>query len=529
MAILDQFGNPAESYVPAPQNFANAAVRNDRSLPPHRLFKQDFEALVPDLDRQFIVSGSRKLFQNFGPYATPCIQKADNAIGRAWGPKFIGEDKEWGAMAVDWLANQWYGNCDVRGKSWDFKTLLGLDSVAVDRDGDFLIYLTEAASGYPLTQRIPCNRIGQRMNSGIGFANSAFGMSAFSIVTDGDYKGLRISHGVIRDKFNRAMAYRILGDNPADDMDIPADRCIHVFDPLWHDQVRGIPAGTAAIKLIYGSLTATEREQMNQNIRSSYALVEYNETGGPDMADPSITAGRDATATEAAAPTIESLAGGMIKYFRSNSGGKLEAVENNTPGDMWDRFQDRVIRTHAAAINWPYELYWKSGEVNAALVRNIQERARMSVEDRQDVIKSPALFQIRYAVAKAIKIGILPQPKNPADWWKLDFAMPRKFSIDPGREAQQRREDYKIGLRNRTDILVEEGRGDISGADDERISEVFDREEKIQAAEKARGINVDRRLFYMLTANEMPVVDPSNPDDPQANPSPDTKKQNEDP
>ena len=499
MAILDQYGNAAETYVRTPQNFANAAVRNDRSMPSHRLFKEDFEKLVPDLDRQFIVSGSRKLFQNFGPYATPCIQKADNAIGRAWAPKFIGEDREWGKMAIDWLANQWYGNCDVRGKAWDFKTLLWLDSVAIDRDGDFLIYLTEAESGYPLTQRIPCNRIGQR-----DYSSPTQGLSGFSIVKDGAYQGLRISHGVIRDKFNRAIAFRILGDTPADDADIPADRCIHVFDPLWHDQVRGIPSGAAAIKLIYGSLTATEREQINQNIRSSYALVEYNESGGPDLSDPSITAGADATATESAVPTIESLAGGMIKYFRSNSGGKLEAVENNTPGDMWDRFQDRVIRTHAAAINWPYELYWKSGEVNAALVRNIQERARMSVEDRQDVIKSPALFQVRYAVAKAIKAGILPTPKSPSDWWKFDFIMPRKFSIDPGREAQQRREDYRIGLRNRTGIISEEGGGDLADFDHERITEVFDREEAIAAEEARRGIQIDRRLFYMLTPNEMP-------------------------
>jgi len=490
MAILDQYGNVA-TY--APRTFANAADRTDRATPPQPLFKDDFEKLIPDLDRQFIVSASRKLFQNFGPYATPCIQKADNVIGRAWSPKFIGEDKEWGKIAVDWLANQWYGNCDVRGKAWDFKTLLWLDSVAIDRDGDFLIYLTEAASGYPLTQRIPCNRIGQRYTAGN------------HVLTEGEYKGLKISHGVIRDKYNRAIAYRVLGDTPADDADIPADRCIHEFDPLWHDQIRGIPSGTAAIKLIYGSLTATEREQMNQNIRSSYALVEYNETGGPDLYDPSITVGADASGDTAASPTVESLAGGMIKYFRSNSGGKLEAVENNTPGDMWDRFQDRVIRTHAAAINWPYELYWKSGEVNAALVRNIQERARMSVEDRQDVIKSPALFQIRYAIAKAVKVGILPKPKNASDWWKFDFQMPRKFSIDPGREAQQRREDYKIGLRNRTDIAAEEGRGDVADIEDERIEEVYRRARKMkEAADRNPDLKVDRREIFMLTPNDMP-------------------------
>lgn len=497
MAILDQYGNPATC---ASRNFANAADRNDRATPPQPLFKDDFEKLIPDFDRQFIVSGSRKLFQNFGPVAGAVIQKADNVVGRAWSPKFTGADAEWGSLAKDWLENQWYGNCDVRGRAWDFKTLLWLDSVAVDRDGDFLIYLTESESGYPLTQRISVNRIGQRNSSTSG-----------AVVADGPYKGAKISHGVIRNKLNRAIAYRILGDTPAEDQDISADRCIHVFDPLWHDQVRGIPSFSGAIKLIYGALTATEREQMNQNLRASYAFVEYNDTGGPDMDDPSIQAGSAATADAAATPTYESLAGGMIKYFRSNSGGKIETVNNDTPGDMWDRFQDRVVRTAMSGINWPYELVWKSGEVNAALVRNIQERARMSVEDRQDVIKSPAIFQIRYAVAKAIKSGILPKPKNASDWWKWDFHMPKKFSIDPGKEAQQRREDYKIGLRNRTGIVSEEG-GDVNQMDDERIEEVFVREKKIAEAEKRHGITVDRRLFYMLTPNEMPAAEESEPE-----------------
>jgi hypothetical protein len=241
-------------------------------------------------------------------------------------------------------------------------------------------------------------------------------------------------------------------------------------------------------------------------VRSSFALVEYNETGGPDLSDPSVTPGTDATADAMAQPTIESLAGGMIKYFRSNSGGKMEAVDNNTPGDMWENFQDRMVRHHASAVNWPFELFWKSEKVSSALVRNIQERARMSVEDRQDVLKGPALFQIRYAISVAMNIGILPRPKNPQDWWKFSFQMPRKFSIDPGRDAQQRREDYKIGLRNRTGIIAEEGGGDIESFDMERITEVFDREERIVAEEERRGIKIDRRLIYMLGPNDMATV-----------------------
>lgn len=509
MPILDPYGNPVFSQ----RKFARAAEQQDRAAPPLPIYDGDFSKLVPNLDRKIIVSAARAIFQDFGPIRGALIQKADHAVGRAWSPKFVGQDREWGSMAKDWLENQWFGNCDVRGRSWDFKTLLWLDSVAIDRDGDFLIVLTEAESGYPLTQRISVNRIGQRGYSFYG-----------ATVEEGPYKGRRIEQGVILNELNRPIAFRILGDSPDEDVDIPADRVVHVFDPTWHDQIRGLPSYADAIRMVYGSMTAHEREQMNQNVRSSIALIEYNENGGPDFDNPGVTLGTAATldgdgnVTASAVPTYENYAAGMIRYFRSNSGGKLESVDNNQPGDMWDRFQDRVIRMASAGINWPYELTWKGGEINAALVRQIQERARLSVEDRQDVLRNPATFVVRYAVAKAIKIGILPKPKNASDWWKWDFQMPRKFSVDQGRDAAQRREDFLLGIRNRTEIHQEDGK-DSDAMELERIDEVVRYERRIDQAvaayKKETGREIDRRLFYKLGPNELaPVQSEPDPNEP---------------
>lgn len=494
-AIIDQYGRPIYSQ----RKFASGADRGDRATPPMPIYDADFSTLVPNIDRITIVSAARAIFQDYGPITGAVIQKADNAVGRAWNPKFLGIDKEWGDEAKNWLETQWYGNCDIRGRSWDFKTLLWLDSVAIDRDGDFLILLTESEGGYPLTQRISVNRIGQR------------GYSYAGIVESGPFKGASIAHGVITNRNGRPIAFRILGDTADDDFDIPADRVVQVFDPLWHDQKRGMPSYSGAIKMVYGSMTAHEREQMNQNIRSSIALVEYNENGGPDEGDPGTILGSpevvdgNGNVTSPLTPTVEHYAAGMIKYFRSNSGGKIDSVVNNQPGDMWDRFQDRVIRMATSGINWPYELVWKGAELNSALVRNIQERARLSVEDRQDVLHNPAVFTVRYAIAKAIKVGILPKPKIKDDWWKWSFQMPRKFSIDQGRDAQQRREDFKLGLRNRTEIHEEEGK-DVESMENDRIIEVIRRERKIDEAidkyKQETGKELDRRLFYMVGAND---------------------------
>ena len=499
MPILDSYGNPTSTQT----RFANSANRGDRSMPPEPLFKDDFDKLVPDWDRQTIVSGSRKMFQNFPPAKGVITQKANNVVGRAWSPVFDGQDKDWGKLAGAWLTDQWFGMCDVRGPAFDFKTLLWLDCVALDRDGDYLIILTEGDGGYPLMRRVSANRIGQR------------GSNAETVLA-GPYKGRKISQGVILGEYRRPIAYRILGDTQAEDMDVPAEDCIHALDPLWHDQTRGMPTLSGSLNFIRSSLRSHEWEQMAQLMMSQLALIEYNDTGGPDYDDPSNQLASSSTNADGTpnnqSPTVETLGGGSVRYFRSNSGNKIETVDQSRPGAVWSDFQDRVIRIMCADADWPYELGWKPADANAALVRNIQERARMAVEDRQDVIGGPALRTIRWALAKAMKAGILPYPKAKSDWWRWNFSMPAKFSVDKGRDAAQRREDYKMGFINRADVIAESG-GNIEDMDNSRIKEIFEREIKIRAAEEANGIQLDRRLFYMMGPNDQPTIAQDAPDE----------------
>jgi hypothetical protein len=492
MPILDQYGNPVTSGNGG--RFANSANRHDRATPYEPLFTDDFDRLVPSWDWKAILSGSRKMFMNFPPYEGMITMKADNVIGRAWDARFIGEDKEWGKIASDWVVNQWFGMCDVHGT--DFKSLLWLDSVALDRDGDFLIVFEPTDSGWPMTRRIPAHRIGHRG-------------PADEIIEKGPFKGSKLRQGKIYSKRGAVLGYNILGDLPEDDVQIAASDCEFVSDKNWHDQSRGMPAGASALKFIRSSLLSHEWEQMAQLMVSSIGLVEYNENGGPDIDDPGYYPPTDASGNAVSdTPTTEVLQNGTIRYFRSNSGGKIEQIKHERPGDMWDRFQDRIIRMMCKAGKWPYELTWKASDINAAMVRNIQEQARMSVEDRQDTIKVSALRQVRWAVAKAIKEGILPQPKTQSDWWKWSFIMPRKFSVDAGKDAAQRREDYKIGIRNKASIVAEEG-GNLEELEDDRIDTIFRYEKKIRERETSEGFTVDRRKFEMLTPNEIPVVDPS--------------------
>ena len=87
---------------------------------------------------------------------------------------------------------------------------------------------TETTDGYPQFQIIPWHAIGDRTGA--------------DVVQAGPYKGLRQYNGVIFNQYGRPVAYRILGQTPADDRDVSARDMDFIREPLAVDQGRGLPA-----------------------------------------------------------------------------------------------------------------------------------------------------------------------------------------------------------------------------------------------------------------------------------------------
>jgi hypothetical protein len=166
---------------------------------------------------------------------------------------------------------------------------------------------------------------------------------------------------------------------------------------------------------------------------------------------------------------------------------------------MWDSFQDRIIRQALAGIPWPSELVWKSDGANGTTIRNIQARARASVEARQDVLRKPAKRIISWAIAKAVKMGMLPASD---DWYKWDFTMPPKVSIDPRNDSKTQIDEYKIGALNMTGLLQEKGKTHAEHIR-ERCEEIAERKAIKAEVEARTNTKIDDRELQMLTPNEM--------------------------
>jgi capsid protein len=420
----------------------DAANPRERMLRPlERLTAGALHEDMSPASRVRMVSDSRKLFANLGPAKAPIVDKAQYSFGRAWNPIFEGNDLQWGNKAIAYLKDEFYPLCDLSG-SGDFQTQLFLGSVAVDRDGDVGILLTEDANGGARIQLIPSHMIGSRTDK--------------PLIESGPYRGLRQIDGVALNEHSQPVGYLILGpaDDGSKDRWVSARDLIFLYEPEWIGQVRGLPVFTHAILDLRDLRTVQGYERLASAIASSIGLVEHNETGGPDTDDPLTLLNRRGVLNESGV-TTEEMGGGTVRYFRANSGSKLEFLKNERPGQAWESFMNRLIRNAYSGAGWPYELSWDSSKLGGANIRLILSKGMRAVEDRQDLFRPAAKRVVGYAIAKAIKRGRL---RPSADWWRWGFSLPARLTVDYGRDSNAQRADYEKGIVNLGDILAEQGK-----------------------------------------------------------------------
>lgn len=413
------------------QFIAGANKRWNRKWQPN--VAKDLDELIPYFSHREIISNSRRLYANHGVVKGVIQQKAMYTVGQAFVPRYLGKDTEWKKTATDWLL-RWSQLCNISGH--DLQTTLYLLSISIDRDGDAFVLLTQGMLGYPQIQVIPAHQVGQRTDE--------------KIIQSGRFKGSKITKGVITQRNGRPIGYRVLGATEAEDRDIPASDMIHIYDPEYPEQTRGLSLFSHAINQFRDMADSTDRELTAQLLLASLAFIEHNPFGGPDE-------------TNAVASQFESVDGnptsvafddGTIKFFKSGDGSKLEAVSNNRPSAEWQAFHNRLERIALVGANWPKAMI-DAAQGNGTADRISLRQAMRSVEDRQALLKPVAARICTYAIAKAIKDGLLPPNE---DFFRWSFSTPPSISIDAGRDSNALREEYKLGIRNLTDILEEQGK-----------------------------------------------------------------------
>ena len=474
MAILDQYGRTI-NYKAA------RAAQHSHSRPWEPVQKKDIADLVPANDRVTLQSHARRIYLNFGPIKNAINQRSMYAVGRAFVPIYKGKDDIFGAAATKFLSDIFYRIGDSRGGMHDFKTNLFGWSSSIDVDGEIFILLTETATGFPQYQGIPSHRIA-----------TPKGMK------DGDrVRGGLLQDGITYYPSGEAKEYAFCDKDGNLDQWLAGENVIHLFDPEWQYQARGLTALAHCINDCRDMIQSTDWERLAMLQMSSISLVEYNDNGGPDHDDPyNALVGNTETG---GGMVVESLDGGTVRYFKSNSGGKIETLVNNRPGNPFLDFHNRLLKSAFAGLNWPMAFYDGHAAGGGTAQRTEIAMAQRSIEDRQDLLFYAAKRIVGYAIAKAQKRGDLPQA---ADWYEWEFSTPPKLTIDDGRITKELESLWKMGAANMRDIVSMRGKT-LESHYMERAQEVALRKLAARQAEETYGVQIDDREMAMLTPNDM--------------------------
>jgi capsid protein len=447
--------------------------------------RKDIIDLVPAIDRDIIRSHARRIYLNFGPIRKAIGERGMYSVGRAFVPQFRGTDKAFGDVATPWLTESFYNIGDSRGGMHDFRTNFFGYSSAIDVDGEIFILLTETANGFPQYQGIPSHRIRNPMGMG-----------------NGPQRGGELRDGIVYYPSGTAKEYAFCDKFGALSQWVDAANMIHLYDPEWQYQGRGLSALTHCINDCRDIIQSTDWERLAMLQMSSISMVEYNDKGAPDedeVFSSLVKAPCDPNAADRPM-TVQSMDGGTVRYFRSNSGGKVDTIVNNRPGNPFLEFHERLLKSAYAGLPWPYAFYSGHGAGGGTAQRMEIAMAQRTIEDRQDLLFYAAKRLVGFAVAKAQKRGDLPKS---GDWYKWEFSTPPKLTIDDGRITKELETLWKIGAANMSDIVSMRGKS-YEDHIRERAIEVAKR--KIIAAEvgKEYGVEIDDREMSMLTPNEQP-------------------------
>ena len=441
--------------------------------------RQDIDAY----DRLRLLALSRRLFINNPIIRAAVNEMARYSVGPGICPQARTSDDAWNRQAEAFFY-QFAARADISGML-DFYELQTLASLAIDRDGDVFLILTQTRDGQPALQVVEAHRCGTPQGA--------------------DQKV--IIDGVQADATGRPLKY-FFSNDPANKIfqAIAADSVIHLFEPDRPDQFRGYPRTAVALIPMLDRDEVLRMEMQGVKAATSLGMVITNNTGsaqGGFFGTPTHNTG-DAITSE----TIYS--GGGIA--RLKPGEAISTFSLSRPNDKLDAFLDQYIRAAAIGMGLPYEFVWNSERLAGTAQRFTLAKAQRRFEERQRLLISKLCGPVwRYVIGTGIETGALPRND---EYRNVVWQTPRKLTVDAGRESQAIREEYKLGFTNLADVIGAEG-SDWQEVIDQKIYETK------WIRERCAEQGIDPASIQLLTPNGnlAPAAAPAPEAAPETNPT----------
>ena len=476
--IVDRNGRPAMYYEVSRQQPGDRTFITQGQSPTDEWKQLDGGTLSK------LQGAGRFLYKNCAILRGAVLEKA--SLSFPLEPQFTGADKEWGSAAEAWLYD-WHKVFCVAGETYDFDSACRIIQINETVDGDIGTVLRKTSSNYPQVQFIRGHRINAR-----------------------DWSQERFRNGVQTTRDGKPVAYSVLGETDADDVIIPANDFILTYRPDMPDQLRGVSKLCASIVDFADVKRLRQYEMRAQMMLASQALIEKNETGEADTAAEAIsmpTTDGSGTPTGLVTQLYE---GGMVRYYRSNSGSGLEAFRGgDRPSMSAQAFEDRIVTGALYAMEWDPNFALAIKEPGGAYARTVIEKIRRSVANGQKVVKKWARRVDGWALSVAMKNGDLPYPSD-GDWYSWDYQGPARITADTGNEQNARREGYKLGM---TTLKSEQAEGGNWWEETraQRSVEIDDLLTRAQATATKFGISIQEALTLYEQRSPNPMPSPTEP------------------
>lgn len=494
-SILSPNGQPVSYYLyPSPRH-------NPRAHKPRPWLSPDMKQLVSATDRWELVNLSRQLRAQIDLLDAAITQKNQWAFGDAWDPHYTGRNPAWGEVAQDWLRNVWFPNANVRGPQYDYKRSMNISGQMWDVDGDDVMLLTETENNFPQIAFYPGTKIGT------GSAGIKREKTGGFVVMGGPFDGATIIDGIIVNRNARCIGVRILGEN-ATYTDVSANNADLAYEPIWPDQVRGIPR--IAVGLLSWMSLQTINEFIQKGIKraTSVGLLHKNAEGEANVDNQIMTEEESPTASDSETRkiTYQEIEGGEDYYLSAPDGETIEPLVYKNPHPNVESAIERITRGSVASVGWFLELL-NLQSTGRAPSRILCDLANQNIWSRQCTMYRRWKRSIGYAIAKGMKIGQLPKNEEGADPYQWEPGLPKPLQVDAGNDAQADRESLKMGTTNRA-ILAQKNHGlhyrEIDRQRETELGETI--EMAIRISQKYPQVPFDRALELAEQRSPNPIM-----------------------
>ena len=238
-------------------------------------------------------------------------------------------------------------------------------------------------------------------------------------------------------------------------------RMLHIFDPVFPEQSRGIPWLATAMNRAKDTDDFFEAELIAKQIEAAFGLIF---TGGKNAPSPQDVAEGAATATNAAGNRMEDIEPGFIHY--ASEGEEVKTVDPSRPGASFAPFIEASLRSVSAALNFPYEILAKN------FFRTTFSSGRLAMLDgwvafamRQQVLIDQFLKPVwRRLVHDAVFAGEMEGLIDIVDYLERPHVYERhrwlgqgKGFIDPDKEVRAHIRANEGGIETKAEIVGEKG------------------------------------------------------------------------